>query len=119
MKRSGENLSELPARCSLGQSPVIDDGETILAVSNAILNDLAAKYGDGRWLSASRYLAEDEPTIADVPACSSVSYIVDMPALKNEPCLIRTWLSAIGSLPHVVKLHPSKSSYTHGCAPSY
>lgn len=43
----------------LGQVPVIEDGETVIADSNAILVYLAAEYGGGRWLpTRSRELAE-------------------------------------------------------------
>jgi glutathione S-transferase len=58
--RAGEQRS--PAFLGLnpfGQVPVIEDGDTVVADSNAILVYLAAEYGAGRWLpSGSRELAE-------------------------------------------------------------
>ena len=42
-----------------GQVPVIEDGTTVVADSNAILVYLAAEYGGGRWLpTSSRELAQ-------------------------------------------------------------
>ena len=58
----GAGAQRTPAFLALnpfGQVPVIEDGDRVVADSNAILVYLAAEYGGGRWLpSSSQALAE-------------------------------------------------------------
>ncbi|MBC3256821.1 glutathione S-transferase [Pseudomonas paralactis] len=145
---------------SFGQVPVIDDGGTVLADSNAILVYLASVYGNGqwlpsdptgqarvqRWLSAaagqlhagpatarlatvfgaevdtvsaikrahallsvmeqqlkqSRFLASEQPSIADI---AFYTYVAHAPegnvALADYP-KVRAWLASIEALPGFV-----------------
>ncbi|MEX5510589.1 glutathione S-transferase family protein [Pseudomonas paralactis] len=145
---------------SFGQVPVIDDGGTVLADSNAILVYLATVYGNGewlpsdptgqarvqRWLSAaagqlhagpatarlatvfgaevdtvsatkrahallsvmeqqlkqSRFLASEQPSIADI---AFYTYVAHAPegnvALADYP-KVRAWLASIEALPGFV-----------------
>lgn len=50
MKAGEHKRPEFLARNPLGQVPVIEDGDTVLYDSNAILVYLASKYDDGTWL---------------------------------------------------------------------
>ena len=102
----------------LGQIPVLQDGDLVLADSNAILVYLARRYApDADWLprepvAAARvlafmdghladraYLAADQVTIADL-AC--YSYVAHAPeggvALEPYPA-VRAWLARVEAQP--------------------
>lgn len=75
------------ARNPFGQVPVIDDGGTVVADSNAILVYLALKYGDARWLprdplgaaAVQRWLSVAAGEIAHGPAMARLGKGLGLP----------------------------------------
>ena len=72
---------------SFGQVPVLDDGGTVLADSNAILVYLAGRYDDGRWLprdpigaaAVQRWLSVAAGEIASGPATARLITVFNAP----------------------------------------
>ncbi len=72
---------------AFGQVPVLDDGGTVLADSNAILVYLAAKYDDGRWLprdptgaaAVQRWLSVAAGEVAFGPATARLMTVFNAP----------------------------------------
>ena len=145
---------------SFGQVPVIDDGGTVLADSNAILIYLASTYGSGQWLpsdlvgqakvqrwlsaaagplhagpatarlatvfgaevdtvgainrahallsvmeqqlSQSRFLASEQPSIADIAFYTYVAHAPEGNVALNDYPHVRAWLASIEALPGFV-----------------
>ena len=75
-----------------GQVPVIEDGETVVSDSNAILVYLAAKYGDGVWLpqapaaaaAVQRWLSVAAGELAYGPARARYITLFKVPASTEE-----------------------------------
>ena len=75
-----------------GQVPVIEDGETVVADSNAILVYLATQYGDGSWLPQSpaaaaavqRWLSVAAGELAYGPAKARFITLFKVPASTEE-----------------------------------
>ena len=134
---------------SFGQVPVIDDGGTVLADSNAILIYLASTYGRGEWLpsdpvaagplhagpatarlatvfgaevdtvsainrahallnvmeqqlSQSRFLASEQPSIADIAFYTYVAHAPEGNVSLADYPEVRAWLARIEALPGFV-----------------
>ena len=72
---------------AFGQVPVLDDGGTVLADSNAILVYLASKYDDGRWLphdpagaaAVQRWLSVAAGEVAFGPATARLISVSNAP----------------------------------------
>jgi glutathione S-transferase len=93
--RKGEQKSEaFLALNPFGQVPVLVDGETVVADSNAILVYLAKRYGNGNWLpddaagaaAVQRFLSVAAGELAYGPAKARLIALFDLP-LDRQPVL--------------------------------
>jgi len=75
------------ARNPFGEVPVLEDGETVIADSTAILVYLASRYDDGRWLprdpvtaaKVQQWLSQASGKVAYGPAAARVANVFGAP----------------------------------------
>ncbi len=92
MANGAHKAADFLALNPLGQVPVIDDGGTIVADSNAILMYLAAKYDDGTWCpkdpeglaEVQRWLSVAAGQIAFGPAAARLITVFGAPFNAEE-----------------------------------
>jgi len=104
----------------LGQVPVIEDGELVLADSNAILVYLARRYGaSGRWLPddpigaarVQRWLSLAAGELNDGPACARFACLIGKSAtaqqLKTAQRLFEFMERSLADAPYLAGLEPT------------
>jgi glutathione S-transferase len=105
---------------TFGQVPVIQDGSTTLADSNAILVYLACKYGDERWLprdpvraaAVQRWLSVAAGQVAFGPAAARLAVLFKLPTDPQEA------IARASGLFTVMEKELQKAPYLAGDAPT-
>ncbi len=119
--RGGEHKREPFLKLNpFGQVPVVDDGGTVVADSNAILVYLATRYGDGSWLprdpvaaaGVQRWLSVAAGEIAHGPAAARLVTLFGAP-LRAEEAIARAQ-----RLFAVMEPHLQSQPYLAGDAPT-
>ncbi len=111
---------EFLAMNPFGQVPVIEDGKTIVADSNAILVYLASKYDDGTWLprdpvgtaAVQRWLSVAAGEVAFGPARARLATVFKAPVQADEA------IARAHELFQIMDRELEKRSYLAGATPT-